>query len=111
MCSRVFLCVLHFLAPEMGSKAPPFLERAGTGWEIKRVRAHTRLLPGPAEIRVQHWGSAGSNPRVHVVEPSLLSSPPQTRAAGGGQEKRFTLRPVGRPHSGSLAGGEEPSDW
>lgn len=72
------------------------------------------------EIRVQDWGmrwslaehtGVGSNPRVHVVEPSFLSSPPQTRAAGGGQEKRFTLRPVGRPHSGGLAGGEAPSDW
>lgn len=43
----------------MSSKAPPFLERTGTGWEIKRVRAHTRLLPGPAEIRVQDGGCAG----------------------------------------------------
>ena len=32
---------------------------------------------------------------------------PQTRAIGGGQEKGFTFRPMGRPHCRRLAGGKK----
>lgn len=42
-----------------------------------------------------------------------VSCPPalQTRAIGGSQKEGFTVRPVGRPHGGGLAGGTAGSSY
>lgn len=42
--------------------------------------------------------------QTHMFNQGLLC--PQAWAFGGGQEERITFRPVGRPHSCSLAGGK-----